>query len=113
MEIQKINNQTFGMAVRYRPDYDTVRNFIYANYGRDVNDAVGIMTKFQERNPFDIYLSVAEKNGKKVLRAEVEHNTYTEGFWNSARRVLSRAENYANKLNKEQHEMNRWLNKEI
>ena len=61
MQVQKVNNQSFGMAVRYRPDYNTVRNFIYANYDKDVNEALGILTKFQQRNPFDIYLSIAKK----------------------------------------------------
>lgn len=112
MEIQKINNQTFGMAVRYRPNYETVRGFIYDNYGRAVNDKVGIMTKFQERNPYDIYLSVAQKaNGKKVLQAEVESNTYTEGFWRSAKGVLSAAESFADKLHKEKLELDRLLNR--
>ena len=100
MEIQKINNQSFGMAVRYRPDYNTVRSFIYEHYGRDVNDALGILTKYQENNPHDIYLSIAENNGKKVLRAQVAYNSYTEGFWRSAKKVLSKAEKYANDLNK-------------
>ena len=112
MQVQKINNQSFGMAVRYRPNYETVRGFIYDNYGRAVNDKVGILTKFQEKNPYDIYLSIAEKNnGKKVLRAEVESNTYTEGFWRSAKGVLSAAESFANKLYKEQQELDKLLNR--
>ena len=112
MQVQKVNNQSFGMAVRYRPDYNTVRNFIYANYDKDVNEALGILTKFQQRNPFDIYLSnTKKKNGKEVLRAEVEYDTYTEGFWRSAKRVLSGAEKRANQLLKDKQELDRILNK--
>lgn len=111
MEVHKINNQSFGMAVKYSPDYDTVRSFIYRNYDRAINDKVGIITKLQERNPVDIYLSIADKNGKKVLHAEVENDTYTEGFWRSAKRVLSGAANRANSLRKEQEELDRLLNR--
>ena len=111
MEVNKISNQSFGMAIKYRPDYDTVRSFIHRNYSQSINDKVGIMTKLQERNPVDIYLSIADKNGKKVIRAEVENDTFTEGFWRSAKRVLSGAENRANSLRKEQEELDRLLNR--
>lgn len=111
MEVHKINNQSFGMAIKYRPSYDTVRSHIYQNYGKDVNDKIGILTKLQERNPFDIYLSIVERNGQKVIRAEVENNTYTEGFWRSAKRVLSKAERYANSLRRDQEELDRLLNR--
>jgi len=111
MQVQKINNQSFGMAVKYSPDYDTVRTFIHTNYNRAINDKVGIMTKLQSNNPVDIYLSIANKDGKKVLRAEVENNTFTEGFWRSAKRVLSGADSYANKLWREQKELDRLLNR--
>ena len=111
MEISKVSNQSFGMAVKYRPSYDTVRSFIYEKYDRKINNQLGIMTKMQERNPFDIYLSIAEKNGQKVLRAEVENTTFTEGFWRSAKRVLSGAERYANSLRKDQEELDRLLNR--
>lgn len=112
MQVQKVNNQSFGMAVRYRPDYVTVRNFIYANYNKEVNEALDILSKYQEKNPFDIFLSIAKKkNGKQVLRAEVEYDTYTEGFWRSAKRVLSGAESSANKLLKRKQELDILLNK--
>lgn len=111
MEVNRINNQSFGMAVKYRPDYATVRSFIHENYNRKINDKIGIMTKLQERNPVDIYLSIADKDGQKVLRAEVEDNTYTEGFWRSAKRVLSGAESYANSMRREQEEIDRLLNR--
>ena len=71
MEVNKISNQSFGMAIKYRPDYDTVRSFIHRNYSQSINDKVGIMTKLQERNPVDIYLSIADKNGQKVYTTDV------------------------------------------
>lgn len=111
MEVHKINNQSFGMAVKYSPDYDTVRSFIHGHYNRAVNDKVGIITKLQERNPVDIYLSIVDKDGQKVIRAEVENETFTEGFWRSAKRVLSGAESCANRLRKEQEELDRLLNR--
>ncbi len=111
MQVQKINNQSFGMAVKYSPDYETVRTFIHSNYNREVNDKVGIITKLQAKNPVDIYLSIANKDGKKVLRAEVENDTYTEGFWRSAKRVLTGAEKAANRIHKERQELDRLLNR--
>ena len=111
MEVNKISNQSFGMAIKYRPDYDTVRSFIHRNYSQSINDKVGIMTKLQERNPVDIYLSIADKNGQKVIRAEVENDTYTEGFWRSAKRVLTGAEKAANRIHKERQELDRLLNR--
>ena len=111
MQVQKINNQSFGMAVKYRPDYDTVRTFIYRNYNQAVNEKLGIISKLQERNPVDIYLSIVDKNGQKVLRAEVENDTFTEGFWRSAKRVLSGAESRANSIREEQLELDRLLNR--
>ena len=111
MQVQKVNNQSFGMAVRYRPDYVTVRNFIYANYNKEINEALDILSKYQEKNPFDIFLSIAERKGKKVLHAEVEYDTYTEGFWRSAKRVLSGAESSANRLLKQKQELDRLLNR--
>lgn len=111
MEVSKINNQSFGMAVKYRPDYATVRSFIHKNYNQNINNKVGIITKMQERNPVDIYLSIVEKDGQKVLRAEVENTTFTEGFWRSAKRVLTGAEKYANSLRRDQLEYDRLLNK--
>jgi len=111
MEVHAINNQSFGMAVKYSPSYDVVRSFIHQNYDRAINEKVGIITKLQERNPVDIYLSIVDKNGKKVLHAEVENETFTEGFWRSAKRVLSGAESCANKIRKEQEELDRLLNR--
>ena len=91
MQVQKINNQSFGMAVKYSPDYETVRTFIHSNYNREVNDKVGIITKLQAKNPVDIYLSIANKDGKK--------------------RVLTGAEKAANRIHKERQELDRLLNR--
>ena len=76
MQVQKINNQSFGMAVKYSPDYETVRTFIHSNYNREVNDKVGIITKLQAKNPVDILKSMPKEFQsllEKISQVEMYH----------------------------------------
>jgi hypothetical protein len=93
MQVQRVNNQNFGMAVKYNPSEFVVKNHILANQSKSkALKSENIISQLLE-NRATTNLNLVKDGNKTRLQASVGGKVVKENFFNSPYRVLKKTLN--------------------